>query len=252
MSGHEPSAEGTGARLGGVPPASGDVLALAERFDLPELAAQRLTALRDLVVSHPEAPTAVRTSRGVVRDHLADSLVALERPELRGAARVADLGSGAGFPGLALAVALPRTRVYLVESNKRKCRFLERAIEVARAENAVVVPARVESWADPRSSLDVVTARALASLAVVAEYAAPLLRMGGTVIAWRGRRDLVAEAAAARAAAELGLEIHAPAAVHPYPEAEHRHLHLMSKVRNTPERFPRRPGVAAKHPLGIV
>ena len=99
---------------------------------------------------------------------------------------------------------------------------------------------------------DLVTARALAPLAVVAEYAAPLLALGGTLVAWRGRRDPVDEAAAGRAAAELGLEAREPIHVEPYPGALHRHLHVMVKVAPTPDRFPRRPGVARKRPLGAA
>ncbi len=73
---------------------------------------------------------------------------------------------------------------------------------------------------------------------------------GGSLVAWRGRRDTVDEAAAARAALGLGLELRPPVAVHPYPAAEHRHLHVLVKVGETPPKFPRRPGVAQKHPLG--
>jgi 16S rRNA (guanine527-N7)-methyltransferase len=97
---------------------------------------------------------------------------------------------------------------------------------------------------------DLVTARALASLPVVAEYAAPLLRLGGTLIVWRGRRDPADEAAGARAAALLGLESLPPVQVQPYSGAVNRHLHPMLKVAATPARFPRRPGIARKRPLG--
>jgi 16S rRNA (guanine527-N7)-methyltransferase len=85
---------------------------------------------------------------------------------------------------------------------------------------------------------------------VVAEYAAPLLRVGGRLVAWRGRRDPADEAAGARAALQLGLEAREPVAVRPYPAAEHRHLHVMVKTGETPAKFPRRPGVARKRPLG--
>jgi 16S rRNA (guanine527-N7)-methyltransferase len=85
---------------------------------------------------------------------------------------------------------------------------------------------------------------------VVVEYAAPLLRPRGSLLVWRGARDLDAEGAAARAAHEVGLEPREPSLVHPYPAAARRHLHLFSKVKPTPAHFPRRPGVAAKRPLG--
>jgi 16S rRNA (guanine527-N7)-methyltransferase len=224
--------------------------ALGERYALTDAALAQLRQLHRLLVEDPLAPTAVRDPLKVIDDHLSDGLVALELDVVRGAGRMADLGSGAGVPGLPLAIALPGTGVALVESAVRKCAFLERAVASCGVANARVVHARAESWPEGLAAFDVVTARALAPLEVVAEYAAPLLVLGGTLVAWRGRRDPAAEAAAASAAAELGLEPSVVVRVKPYPAAESRHLHLMSKVTETPRGFPRRPGVALKRPLG--
>jgi 16S rRNA (guanine527-N7)-methyltransferase len=226
------------------------VAGLAERYDLPAEAAAQLGELHRLLVDDPLAPTAVRDPGKVLDDHLADSLVALEFDPVRSARRLADLGSGAGVPGLPLAIALPGASVALVESAARKCAFLERAIARVGVANARVVHARAESWPEGIESFDLVTARALGPLEVVVEYAAPLLTVGGTLVAWRGQRDFAAESAAARAAAALGVEPVQITAVKPYPAAQSRHLHLMSKVTPTPLGFPRRPGVAAKRPLG--
>jgi 16S rRNA (guanine527-N7)-methyltransferase len=223
---------------------------LADRYDLSTDATGRLQELHRLLVEDPLAPTAVRDPRKVVDDHLADSLVALELEPVRSAHAIADLGSGAGVPGLPLAIALPTASIALVESAARKCAFLERAISRCDVANARAVHTRVESWPEGAESFDVVTARALAPLEVVVEYAAPLLTLGGTLIAWRGQRDLEAEAVAARAARTLGLEPGQIVAVKPYPAAQSRHLHLMSKVTPTPLGFPRRPGMALKRPLG--
>jgi 16S rRNA (guanine527-N7)-methyltransferase len=98
--------------------------------------------------------------------------------------------------------------------------------------------------------MDVVTARALAPLDVVAEYAAPLLRVGGALVAWRGQRDPEDEAAGARAAEILELSMLEPRRVEPYPGAVNRHIQIMIKRAPTPARFPRRDGVARKRPLG--
>ncbi len=224
--------------------------ALAERYALSGVQVCQLEALLQYVAGNPSAPTTVTDRGGILRDHLADSLVALELPAVRAATALADLGSGAGFPGLPLAIALPSARVSCVESNGRKCAFIHRAAESSGAGNATAVHTRAESWPDALGTCDLVTARALAPLAVVAEYAAPLLTLGGSLVAWRGRRDAADEAAGARAAAELGLEPGAVVAVVPYPGALHRHLHVMRKVAATPDRFPRRPGMARKRPLG--
>ncbi len=229
---------------------AGEVAALAHRYALSEVAGRQLLALLGLVATHPLAPTTVREPPAIVADHLADSLVALELPVARAAGTIADIGSGAGFPGLPLAIALEGTSVHLIDSSSRKCAFIERAIETCSVSNARAVHARAEAWDEGLGVFDLVTARALAPLAVVAEYAAPLLRVGGSLVAWRGRRDPSEEASGARAAEELGLQPADPLPVRPYQLAEHRHLQLMLKVRETPSGFPRRPGAARKRPLG--
>ncbi|HTC72160.1 MAG TPA: 16S rRNA (guanine(527)-N(7))-methyltransferase RsmG [Solirubrobacteraceae bacterium] len=208
----------------------------------------------DLVLAALEAdehaPTAIREPQRASQAHVADSLAALELDALSGAGRIADLGSGAGFPGLALAVALPEAEVSLIESQRRKCEFLERLCAAAGVENARVVCTRAEEWGAGLGTNDAVLARALAPQAVVLEYAAPLLRVGGTLVDWRGRRDQAAEGEADRAAALLGLARDEVRRVIPFEGASDHHLHVFTKVRETPSRFPRRPGIARKRPLG--
>lgn len=223
---------------------------LAARYGLAPSAPSQLSCLLDSLVHDPLAPTSVRDPDRAIDDHLADSLVALELEQLRTAGSVADIGAGAGLPGLPLAVAMPRSGFVLVESAGRKCAYLTELIKRCSIANAEVVHARAESWPAGLRRFELVTARALASLPVVLEYAAPLLTLGGSVVAWRGHRDATDEARAVAAGAELGLEPVAIHQVHPYPEAQNRHLHVWSKVMDTPSRFPRRPGMAAKRPLG--
>lgn len=226
------------------------VQALADRYALPARATKQLTGLLDVLAADAHAPTTVRAQAEAVEVHLADSLVALEVPAVRSAAVIADLGAGAGFPGLPLAIARPDAAAILVESNGRKCAFIRAAAAAAGVTNVEVVAERAESWTEGLGRCDVVTARALAPLGVLAEYAAPLLREGGVLVAWKGRRDPAEEAQAAAAAAELGLEVAEVRPVAPYERAEHRHLHVLRKVAPTPVRFPRRPGMARKRPLG--
>jgi 16S rRNA (guanine527-N7)-methyltransferase len=210
----------------------------------------RLSALLTALEGDEHAPTAAQERDLAVYVHLADSLMALDVKGVRAARDIADLGSGAGFPGLALAVGLPAARVTLVESQRRKCEFLERAISAADIANAEVVCSRAESWAAGIASRDVVTARALAPQPVVLEYAAPLLRVGGTFVDWRGARDEDEEIAASKAAEELGMRLREIRWVEPFPGARDRHLHVYEKTAPTPSRYPRRPGVARKRPLG--
>jgi 16S rRNA (guanine527-N7)-methyltransferase len=227
-----------------------DLDSLAGRFALPAKAPDQLAALLDLLAGDEQAPTTVTDPARALDVHVADSLVALELDEVRRARAVADLGSGAGFPGLALAIALPQARVSLIESSTRKCSFLIRAVEATRLANATVVCERAEAWQAGRGACDLVTARALGPLAVIAEYAAPLLAPGGTALAWKGRRDPDEEVAAEAAARELGLDGPRVSAAVPYPGSRDRHLYCFDKVGPTPARFPRRPGVARKRPLG--
>jgi 16S rRNA (guanine527-N7)-methyltransferase len=222
---------------------------LGRRYDVPPAGLRALQAILELQASDPTASTTVRAVKDAVDRHVADSLVAVDLPAVRDARRIADLGSGAGWPGLALAAALPDARVALVESTVRHCRYLERALAAGRLENAEVVHARAEEWAAGLGAHDVVTARALAALPVLAEYAAPLLAHGGVLVAWKGAVAREEASAGAAAAAIVGLEPIDVVAVDPYPEAERRTLHVFRKIAPTPERFPRRAGMATKRPL---
>jgi len=224
--------------------------ALCARYALDERQRAQLAQLLATLAADAHAPTTVREAGRAVDAHLADSLAGLELPAVRSSRAIADIGAGAGFPGLALAVALPAATVTLVESTERKCAFIERARAAAAIENARVVVSRAESWSDGIGANDLVTARAVAPLAVLCEYAAPLLLDGGALVAWKGRRDPLEEAEAALAAAEIGLELSEVVRSEPYADSENHHLHLYLKVRPTPPHFPRRPGMARKYPLG--
>lgn len=212
-------------------------------------AIEPLERLLQLLRADPAAPTTVRDPTAAVDAHIADALVALDLDRMRAARRVADLGSGAGFPGLVLAVALPAAEVALVEANGRKCAFLERAVQEMGLLNVQIVAERVESWTEGIGGRDLVTGRAVAPLAVLIEYAAPLLAPDGALLAWKGRRDGEEERDGAAAAAATGLELSEVRPVEPWVGAEHLHLHVYVKVASTPNRYPRRPGMASKRPL---
>jgi 16S rRNA (guanine527-N7)-methyltransferase len=186
------------------------------------------------------------------RVHVEDSLTGLEVEGLREAREIADVGAGAGFPGLALAVALPDASVSLVESVGRKCEFMRRAAKAAGITNIEVLNLRSEELAagKGREAFDAVTARAVGRLSTLAELASPLLRDGGTLVAWKGRRDPDEEAELARAAEGLAMEPGPVLAVGPYAGSRHRHLHVFRKSGPTPPALPRRPGMAKKRPRG--
>jgi 16S rRNA (guanine527-N7)-methyltransferase len=223
---------------------------LAQLWELGPDAPEKLRRILDLVQAEPTSITTVRDPERGVDLHVADSLAGLAVPALRNARTIADLGTGGGFPGLALAAVLPQAQVTLVESVGKKCKFLRRAADDVGLDNVRIVNARAEAWRDGLGTQDVVTARALAPLNVVVEYAAPLLLDGGAFIAWKGRRDPSAEADGVAAADIVGLEptdlIPVETSIH---GADARHLYVYLKVRDTPPQFPRREGMARKRPL---
>ncbi len=184
--------------------------------------------------------------------HVEDSLTGLEVEELSRAGRIADIGSGAGFPGLVLAVALPDSKVDLIESVGRKCEFIQRAIDEAGISNASVLNARSEEIAttEHRDSYDVVTARAVGRLSTLAELASPLLKENGVLVAWKGKRDPGEEQQLERAAEQLAMHSEQILDVGDRAGSKHRHLHVLRKRGSTPEDLPRRPGMAKKRPRG--
>jgi len=229
------------------------IASLARRHKLDQRREQLLVHLAGRLAADPLAPTAVKAPKEIVDAHLADSLSALDLGMLSDRAqalRIADIGAGAGLPGLVLAIALPDCEILLIESLIRKCVFIDAVIAELDLPNASSICTRTEDWSGGRGRQDVVTARAIAPQSVVLEYAAPLLDDEGRLIDWRGRRDASDEQTALAAAAELGLEREEVVKVVPFPGAHDRHLHVFRKVAATPDRFPRRAGIARKRPLG--
>ena len=226
--------------------------ALTRRWGLTPAAADQIERLLTALAAEPDPHTTVSDPARALDVHIRDSLVALEVPALCEAGAIVDIGSGAGFPGLPLAIALPEARVDLVESASRKTAVIGRLAAAAAIENVRPIHARVEEWAagDGAGVYDVATARAVAPLPVLAEYAAPLLRIGGTFVAWKGSPEAAEVERGNAAAVEIGLEPLDPLRAEPFEGARGLSLYLYSKVRETPPNLPRRPGMAAKRPLG--
>jgi 16S rRNA (guanine527-N7)-methyltransferase len=186
------------------------------------------------------------------RVHVADSLTGLEVAELSAASRIADVGAGAGFPGLVLAVARPGAQVDLIESIGRKCEFMRTAIAAAGIANATVLNTRSEDLAAAggREAYDAVTARAVGRLSTLAELASPLLKPNGVLVAWKGKRDEDEEQQLDRAAESLAMRPEQILGVGNRAGSQHRHLHVIKKTGPTPANLPRKPGIAKKRPKG--
>jgi 16S rRNA (guanine527-N7)-methyltransferase len=216
--------------------------------------AQRSTITRvlELLETERASVSSVTEPDRAWRVHVADSLTGLEFGALRDAPTIADIGSGAGFPGLVLAVALPASQIDLIESVGRKCDFIQRAINHAGIANARVINARSEDLAagEGRENYAAVTARAVGRLSTLAELASPLLVDDGVLVAWKGKRDAEEEAQLERAAEGLAMRPEEIRHVGPFAGSEHRHLHLIRKSGPTPQNLPRRAGMAKKRPYG--
>lgn len=181
--------------------------------------------------------------------HIEDSLAGLQFVLECAPESLIDVGSGAGLPGIPLAICLPDCSTVLVEAEQRKARFLESCRdELGLTARILVCAERVESLGSgtTRESFSVATCRALAAPIVAAEYLAPMVQVGGTVFIWTSNQ-LAATASWAGGKA-LGL---ADPVIHPAPSVLRGDgvVVALAKLCATNERFPRRIGVAKKRPL---
>jgi len=202
--------------------------------------------------------TAITEFEPVQIRHFLDSLSCLLAEETRKAlnrpdARAIDVGSGAGFPGLPLKLICPSLRLTLLEATGKKVTFLKHLVELLELQRVSAVHARAEELAhDPthRAGYDLVLARAVAELPVVVEYTLPFCRVGGWLVAQKGEAG-AAEAWSAEAAIQLlGGELRRVVLVELPGLPEDRSLVVVEKVGPTPDRYPRRPGMPGKRPLG--
>ncbi|MGO8947729.1 MAG: 16S rRNA (guanine(527)-N(7))-methyltransferase RsmG [Ktedonobacterales bacterium] len=200
--------------------------------------------------------TAITDPHEILTRHFLDSLSCLLAvPPQQRLVRVSllDIGSGAGFPGLVLAIACPAWQVTLLEATGKKVRFLDAAIEVLHVANASTLHGRAEEVAhlpQYRGAYDIATARAVATLPTLLEYCAPLVRPGGLILLPK-KGDIAEELAAGkRAASQLGLLVEGALPVPAVAGLEdNRSIVTAVQVRPAPARYPRPAGVPAKHPL---
>ncbi len=188
--------------------------------------------------------------------HFLDSLTvvpALGEP-LPPNARVVDVGAGAGFPGLPLKLVFPGISLALAESTGKKAVFLRHVVETLGLDGVEVYTGRAEElahWPELRGSYDLALGRGLARLPTLLEYTLPFTRTGGLVVAWKhGGEGLKAELDSARRALQvLGGRVKSIYPVKATGLEDNRVLVVIGKVKETPEEYPRRPGVPRKQPL---
>jgi 16S rRNA (guanine527-N7)-methyltransferase len=196
--------------------------------------------------------TAITSPKDVQVKHFLDSLTCLQAiPPGFSVKRLLDVGSGAGFPGVPLKIYCPEVQLTLMEATSKKAEFLRQLVDVLGLQRVEVVADRAETLGQQaayREQFDLVVARAVAEMAVLAELCLPFCRVGGLFVAQKKAGILAEMRAATGALEELGGQLQAVVPVH-LPGVEPRQLLVVRKVAATPARYPRRPGMPAKRPL---
>lgn len=230
----------------------------AARWGIRLDAAQHESLMRYAgLLEHYEAANVIgtREHRRVVTDHIVDSLSCLLTGLMAESRSLVDIGAGGGLPGIPLKVSTPHIELDLIESTRKKARFLEYAAETLNLQKTRVLNGRVEEYgrpADYRARYDIATVRAVAQLAVITEYSLPLLKVGGHVIAMKarlGEEEIEGGRAAAKLLGARVEEVLEVSHIRGIGERERR-LVIIKKVSPTPDKYPRQTGVAKSRPLG--
>jgi 16S rRNA (guanine527-N7)-methyltransferase len=196
--------------------------------------------------------TAIRDAEGIRIKHFLDSLTCLMAIRDSHPNRLIDVGTGAGFPGLALKIVLPNLRLTLVESVGKKLDFCSHMVQKLRLENVDLILARAEEVGQMpahREQYDWAVARAVANLPVLLEYLVPLVKVGGHALAQKGDSGPAEAHASGKALKLLGGNLHQLLPVNLPGVVEDRYLVIVDKTAATPPQYPRRTGLPAKCPL---
>jgi 16S rRNA (guanine527-N7)-methyltransferase len=198
--------------------------------------------------------TAITDRDDVYLKHFYDSLtLAWAYPALQTEPlNMVDVGAGAGFPSLPLKIAFPQLQITIIDALNKRIKFLADLVDELGLEGVKVVHARAEEFghakAADREQYDVATARALARLNILGELTLPLVKVGGVLLAMKGSQADDELAEATKAIQTLGGEIGEQVDVS-LPNGDPRSIIVINKVKNTPKKYPRKPGDPVRKPL---
>lgn len=196
--------------------------------------------------------TAIRDAESIRTKHFLDSFSCILAWQANPPASLIDVGTGAGFPGLALKILYPNLKLTLVDSVGKKAMFCQHIVSTLGLDGVNVIQARAEDLGhnkNHRETYDWAVARAVANLNVLSEYLLPLVKVGGTMLAQKGETARAEAKSAKKAMKLLGGELRELIPVKLPDVEDDRYLVLVDKVATTPEKYPRKAGVPAKQAL---
>ena len=242
------------ACLNGMPEMKDQLMSIMKEagFDLTDHQASLLLLYYERLVETNKVMnlTAVTEFDEVVRKHFADSLSLIKYMPLTSGTRMIDVGTGAGFPGLPLAIVCPDVRVTLMDSLNKRIRFLEGLIDEMKLENVTAVHARAEELAFDqayRESFDLAVSRAVANMSTLLEYTLPFVKKGGRFAAYKSLKGEDELEAAKKALYLLGGKTDKVETFDLF--GMERSLIIIKKTAVTPRTYPRKAGTPAKKPL---
>ena len=198
--------------------------------------------------------TAALEDEEIIDRHMVDSLTVLKTGLVPADSRWIDVGTGAGFPGLVIAMARPDLDMTLLDAQRKRLSFLQAVIEAAGVRNASVVHARAEEGArkkELREQFDVAAARAVAPLNVLSEYLLPYVKVGGFALCWKGPALREELEAGRRAAHLVGGRLEMPVSTPVYGRNWEHTILPVRKTEITPKTYPRKPGTPKSKPLAV-
>lgn len=196
--------------------------------------------------------TAITEYSEVMKKHFVDSISLVKAYDVTQNVKVIDVGTGAGFPGLALKIAFPNLKVTLLDSLNKRIQFLDAVIEKLGVKDVETIHGRAEDLAKPgrlREQYDLCVSRAVANLATLSEYCLPFVKVGGQFISYKSEKISEETDAAEKAISLLGGKVKGQVEFK-LPDSDiYRNLFVIDKIKETPGKFPRKAGMPVKEPI---